>query len=288
MRYQGGYSISVSQVSVYSGTADRRSLWHALRPALVLGGFVALWWALMTGVAHADSKGEGRNNLTDTLRTSAKAHHKAPVREVARRVHHDVQAATSKAVAPARQHAAPIVRTTTTVVSETPVAPVAEQVTQTVRRTASGTAATTRSLLTKVGAGPVTEDVRDTIRTTVQKPESSTVQGNSASKRHLRATSATLLPSAGEASATQSAPTTEPDRESASTDAGSPVDGPLGSPSAPVPCAPAHGSGSSSVTPVGIVESSWLSMPSVTDDLRSWRLARLPGGPAYEPGSSPD
>ena len=61
----------MSQVSVCSATAHGRSSWRALRPVLVLGGFVAIWWALMTGVAQADST--PHHSLVDQVRSQVKA-----------------------------------------------------------------------------------------------------------------------------------------------------------------------------------------------------------------------
>ena len=84
----------MSQVSVCSATAHGRSPWRALRPVLLLGGFVAIWWALMTGVAQAEST--PHHSLVDQVRSEVKAqHHATPVRDVVRRVHHDVKAQTS-------------------------------------------------------------------------------------------------------------------------------------------------------------------------------------------------
>ena len=83
------------QVSVCPATADRRSQWRALRPVLILGGFVAVWWALMTGVAQADST--PHHHLVDHLRSQVQAqHHDTPLRDAVRRTHHDVKATTGK------------------------------------------------------------------------------------------------------------------------------------------------------------------------------------------------
>ena len=121
----------MTQVSVRPATAARRSQWRALRPLLILGGFVAIWWALMTGVAQAESTPQhhGLDALKKT--TQSVKTHVAPVRDVVKRVHHDVKATTSKATTQVR-HAVrpatkPVVRTATSVVSSTPVVKQATQ-----------------------------------------------------------------------------------------------------------------------------------------------------------------
>src|SRR6478735_827884 len=104
------------QVSVFAATADRRSQWRALRPVLILGGFVAVWWALMTGVAQADST--PHHHLVDHLRSQVQAeHHDTPVRDAVRRVHHDVQATTAKAHHQARSTTRPVTRPLTRTVT---------------------------------------------------------------------------------------------------------------------------------------------------------------------------
>jgi hypothetical protein len=279
----------MSQVSVSSTTASGRSSLHALRPVLVLGGFVAIWWALMTGVAHADST---PHHLLDSVGSQVKAHHETPVRDLVRRVHHDVKATTTRTTDQVRHQAKPVTHTVAATVDSTPLAPVTTKVTKTVRTTVSDTVAKTRSLLAKTAAGPVLDIVDGTVKTTVENAESSTLQGNS----HFEGTVTKALgKQLSETSATTSASTVKPSggsvgthRKLASDDAGAPVDSPRGLPPVSDPCATPSGSSSISFAPVGITESSWLGTPSVLRDHRSWRLARLPGGPAYQPGCSPD
>jgi hypothetical protein len=275
----------MSQVSGISATAPGRSLWRVLRPALVLSGFVAVWWALTTGVAHAESSPHG---LGDSVRAAAKAH-TSPVRDVARRVHHDARPATAKVTTHVRQKAAPVTRTMSAVVDSTPVAPVKAAVTETVRSGVSETVEKTRSLLAKTAADHVGDPVKRTDTNVVEKPESSTGQGNSGSKRvanKASASSLTTLPSS--AFAQQFTSSAAPGEQPASIEAELPLDGPGGVPPVHEPCTSPGGSASTSATPVGVTESSWLVMPSVLRDLPPWCLARLPGGPAYQPGSSPD
>src|SRR3954454_3899923 len=139
MRPRGGYLFPMSQVSVCSATAHGRPSWRALRPVLVLGGFVAIWWALMTGVAHADTDHAPRHHGLDAVRTTAKAH-LAPVRDAVRRVHHETRATPTRAAAPVRHQVRPapepVTRTVASVVTSTPVL---EKATRTVRTTVSDT-----------------------------------------------------------------------------------------------------------------------------------------------------
>lgn len=290
MHHWGGYLSPVSQVSVCSATAPGWSSRHALRPVLILGGFIAIWWALMTGVAQADTDHAPRHQGLEAVRTTAKAH-LAPVRDAARRVHHEAKATTSRASAPIRHQVRPatkpITKTVTSVVSSTPVL---EKATRTISATVSDTVATTHELLGETVASPIADVADEVVKDAVENGESSTGQGNSHPLRHQASdaanTFAGLLASTSGAGRTTSAST---DGEAVSTTGDRPANGPPGAPTLPDPCTSPSGSGSSSsFAPAGVIESSLLVTPSVHRDLRSWRLARLPGGPAYEPGSSPD
>ena len=275
----------MSQVSGKPTTAHGRSVWRVLRPVLVLGGFVAVWWALTTGVAHADATPQG---LGDKVRAAAKAD-SSPVRDVVRRVQNEAKAATTKAATNVRQQAEPVTRTVSSAVDATPVAPVVTKATESVHATVSDAVEKTRAKLTKSAAGPVVDTVGSTVKKTAPKPPSSTGQGNSPSERTSKQTSAAsfaaLLSSTFGQQSTSPAATAE---QRASIEAELPLDGPGGTPPVHDPCASPSGSSSTSFTPVGVTESSWLVLPSVLRDLPTWRLARQPGGPAYQPGSSPD
>jgi hypothetical protein len=276
----------MSQVSGKPATANGRSTWRAVRPFLVLGGFVAVWWALTTGVAHADATPHG---LGDTVRAAAKAHQGSPVRDVVRRVHHEAKPATTKVTTRVRHQAEPVTRTVSSAVNATPVAPVVAKTTETIRATVSDTVEKTRAKLTKTATGPVGDTVGSTVKRTASKPQSSTGQGNSPSERTSKKTSAASF--AALLSATfgqQSTSYAATDQQRASIEADLPLDGPGGTPPVHDPCASPSGSSSTSFTPVGVTESSWLVLPSALRGLPTWCLARLPGGPAYQPGSSPD
>lgn len=283
----------MTQVSVCPATAARRSQWRALRPLLILGGFVAIWWALMTGVAQAESTPQ--HHGLDALKKSTHSvrTHVAPVRDVAKRVHHDVKATTSKATTQVRTTVRPAtkpaVRTVSSVVSSTPVV---NQVTKTLHTTVSDTVAKTRELVRNTAAGPVVDTIDGVVSDTVDNGESSTGQGNSPLNGQFGKASGNAsveLPSSTfDTSGHGSATTAGAHHAAPSIGGDSPADSPFGTPSVPDPCASPSGSGSSSFTPVGVTESSLLVTPTVLRDLCSWRLARLPGGPAFEPGSSPD
>ena len=251
----------------------------------MLGGFVAVWWALTTGVAHADGSTHG---LGDTVRAAAKAH-SSPVRDVVRRAHHDARPTTTKVAAHVRHQATPVTRTVSSVVDATPVAPVKAKVTETIRSGVSDTVEKTRSLLAKTAADPVLDTVDKTTETVPQKPESSTGQGNSPSERSSKkASTSSFVDLLSSTFGQQSTTSATLDQQRSSIEAESPLDDPGGTPPVHDPCTSPSGSSSTSFMPVGVTESSWFVMPSVLRDLPTWRLARLPGGPAYQPGSSPD
>lgn len=275
----------MSQVSGTPATAYGRSTWRVLRPVLMLGGFVAVWWALSTGVAHAD----GPQGLGDTVRAATKAQHSSPVRDVVRGAHHEAKPTTTKV----RHQAEPVSRAVSSVVDSTPIAPVTSEVRETVRSTVSETVEKTRSVLTKTTSKPAGDKVRAAVKKSAPKPQSSTQQGNSrserASKKPSTAASPTLTFATPGQQATSSALTSSAAADSqASIEAEPPLESPGGTLPVHDPCASPSGSGSTSTTPVGITESPTFVMPAVLRDLPTWRLARLPGDPAYQPGSSPD
>ena len=265
--------------------AGERTSRHALRALLVLGGFVAIWWALMAGVAQADS---APHHLLDQVRSQVPTkHHEAPVRDALGRAHHDVRATTQQVRHEVSNTTRPVARTASTMVGSTPLAPVATKATQTIRTTLSTTVATTRALVAKSDESPVVTTIDETVRDAIVNPESSTGQGNSHSPRH--SPKAIRTAPAEHTSSVLAQHSVAPDRAQASTPIDAPGNGPLRTPSLPGPCSSPSGSGtSSSSTPVGITESSFSVTPTVLRDHHMWRLARLPVGPAYQPGSSPD
>jgi hypothetical protein len=164
--------------------------------------------------------------------------------------------------------------------------PVLEKATRTIRVTVSDTVAKTDKMLGGTAAGPVVDVVNEVVKDTVENGESSTGQGNSHPLRHQVSDAANTF--AGLLASTSGPGGSRSTAASSGTD-DSPANGPAGAPTLPDPCTSPSGSGSSSsFTPAGVIESSLLVTPSVLRDPRSWRLARLPGGPAYQPGCSPD
>ena len=87
-----------------TATTDARRWFSALHPLVLLGGFVLVWWFLMTGAAQADGGPDG--GLADTARSAtgtvervvhrpaprsapaekARQQHRAPVAHVSRTV----------------------------------------------------------------------------------------------------------------------------------------------------------------------------------------------------------
>jgi hypothetical protein len=294
----------MSQVSAYPVAAHGRSTWRALRPLLLLGGFALLWWALMTGVAHADGSDKPRPSVLDQVRSAAKAHATPdkkptakPARDLVGKTRETVKATTTqvthRVTTDVRKTVEPVTRSVTATVESTPVV---GKVTKAATQTLGTTVTKTRALLNETAVGPVVDPVLkpvdEVVTTNLSKPESSTGQGNSPSTGPSGQSAATSfaeqLPTAFEAGGQSSASTAGDHRVTSSNEGGSPLDGPRGTPLSPDPCASPSGSGSTSFTPVGSTESSLLTLPSVLRDQHTWRLARLSGGPAYEPGSSPD
>jgi hypothetical protein len=180
-----------------------------------------------------------------------------------------------------------VARTVATVASSTPLL---EKATRTIRTTVSDTVAKTDQLVGETATGPVVGAAHEVVTDTAENAESSTRQGDSHQLRHQESEAANILAGllASTSGAGSTAATGTADVASADTGDG-PADRPAGTPSLPDPCTSPSGSGSSSsFTPAGVIESSLLVTSSVLRDPVSWRLARLPGGPAYQPGSSPD
>lgn len=296
----------MSQVPVRSEAACGRSPRRALRPLLLLGGFVALWWALMTGVAQAEDApdrgsvlGQVVSQVTANPVTAnpgkanpVQADPVKPVRGAVSTVTHEVHKAVepvTKQVA-AEVHHTPTVRTVTTTVSQTthqvldvtPAKPVADAVDAVVVKT-------------------VDEVVDGAVTGPVEKPQSSVLPENSPHLQPQEHVSGKSPENTSAASHTrydahvleaaemsmQVSPGTDPAQTAPR--GGSPLDGPGVDLALTAPCASSSGSvSSSSPTPGAITESSCLTVPTAAFEVHPWRQARLPGGPAYPPTSSPD
>src|SRR3954452_16115224 len=179
-------------------SAARRTPRIALRPVLILGGLVAVWWALMAGVAHADG-GPRRHHLVHQVpspvaaeradaRHEGREHRARPGQEASvgkalRRTHHVVEATQVASVM--HETAVPVTRTVartaSTAVDATSVAPAAKRAVATIGVTVSKTVGTARALVTQTPAGPAVGSVGSTVDQSVKSAESSTSQGKSRS-----------------------------------------------------------------------------------------------------------
>ncbi len=306
----------MTQVPVHAVAADRRSALRALRPLLLLGGFLAVWWVLMSGIAHADDHHELVGQVRSTAaHTTAKVH--APSRPQARPDRpaprqHEVKTNIGKTASHLHQQAKQATRTVThtpaetvTAVTEsTPATPVVhdavrtarKNVTDTVRKALADTVEKTRGLVQDTAAGPAVDAAQDEVSSTVaQTLDSSAQRGSSPSghaDRTLARTSVTGLPSPWLSATLPTAATAGPGQGVGAQATGrddAPAPGPSGTPAPNDPCTSGSASGSSSsFTPAGLTESSLLVLPAVLADRNVWRLSRRPAGPAYQPGSSPD
>ena len=254
-------------------TAEKRSAWQTLRPWLLLGGFVAVWWVLSTGAAQAESTPRLPAHVTE--RASALTH-AGPVRHLADRAHRATETARHDAT-PVRDH----VRT------------VSHETRSTVQATSTN--------VQDVVRGHLPADVAMLLHTTqstvahavpgaVQVPEFPVTQGDST--HHGSRSKATIERSAlGSTSSLQSLSDTLgtfPFELGARTLAA--LDHPFQAPFDMPAQAPVSGAFAplTSILLIGLLDALSLATRSALQDSRPWRLARLPGGTSYDPGSSPD
>ena len=146
-------------------TAEKRSRWHALRPWLLLGGFVAVWWVLSTGTAQADST--PRLHLVERVSGLTQA---TPVRHLADHGH-QVKATAHHAATPVRDRVKTVSHVThsTVTVAATSVREVTDGQLPSIVKTP----------MTKL-TRKATSTVGDAVPNVVPMPESSTTQGDSA------------------------------------------------------------------------------------------------------------
>lgn len=260
----------MNQDLVSPATAEKRSRRHALRPWLLLGGFVAVWWILSTGTAQADSTPRLHLHVAET---ASGLQHGTPVRHLADRGHHVVT--TVRHPAETVSHA-----TRTTV----------EVTTKSLSEVSNGQVPTIVKLpVTKV-VDTAHSTVGDAVPSMVSLPESSTTQGDSAAHH-------SVAKPAAESSAAAAAPITAkafddtfevfPIAFAARTAGalGQPFQAPAKAPTqSPVSVTMAL----TSLLLIGLVGALVFTNRSKLQRSRMRRLARLPGGVFFEPGSSPD
>ena|ERR1700712_45514 len=267
----------MNQDLVSPATAEKRSRRHALRPWLLLGGFVAVWWILATGTAQADSSPRHHLQVTETVSALT---HSTPVRHLADRGH-QVTRETAHHAATAVHH---------------PVATVSQATRTTGAVTTKGISEVTSGRLPTIVVKPVSglvgtahDTVGDAVPSMATLPESSTTQGDSASHHSV----------AKSASESSSAAAPSPSKAFDDTFEIFPIAfaartaGALGQPFQAPADGPTEGPVSvtlalASILLLGLVGALSFANRSALQRSRMWRLARLPGGVFFEPGSSPD
>jgi len=267
----------MNQDLVSPATAAKRSRRHALRPWLLLGGFVAVWWILATGTAQADSAPRHHLQVTETVSALT---HATPVRHLADRGHQVTRQTTHHANAVVKHPVATVRHTTRAAVAAT---------TESIRQVTSGHLPTIVVKPVSSLAGTAHSTVGDAMPSVASLPESSTTQGDSAA-HHSDATSiAESFAAAAPSSSTAFDDTFEvfPIAFAARTAGalGQPFQAPADGPTdAPVSVTMAL----TSLLLIGLVGALAFTRRSGLQRSRMRRLARLPGGVFFEPGSSPD
>lgn len=285
----GGYLTGMAQVTLGKVAADRRPVLPVLRPLLVLGGFVALWWILMTGSAQAASGPDHDHDLRDTLRSvTSTVHRAAPVTKTpaVRRVSHEARSTVSHVARPAL---APV----RSIVAATPAAPVVKQATTSVRETTVAIVDVVSAAPSASAVEPATGTLQNALPTrippSILNVESSTLTGESPSTPTDRAIPgaqpefALQVPSSAASTPSITAPAQSLEHPRSPS-----PQGPFTNPTSSERCPSSSGSGSTTPLPAGFHELSFLVGPSVGADRHPWRLALRSGGPSHLPGCSPD
>jgi hypothetical protein len=267
----------MNQDGVTPATAEKRSVRHALRPWLLLGGFVAVWWILSTGTAQADTAPRLHLHVAET---ASEVTHASPVKHVADRGHQVTRTTTRHAATTVRDHAKTISHATRTTVQAT---------TKSIDEVTHGQVPTIAALPVTKLVDTAHSTVGDAVPSVVKLPESSMTQGDSASDRSVARTAAESFAiiasntSKGFDDSLEVFPIAFAGRTA----------GALGQPFQ----APARAPGQSPVSVsmalsflllIGLAGAFSLRNRSALQRSRMWRLARLPGGASYDPGSSPD
>ncbi len=259
-----------------AATTDIRRVLRAVRPVVVLGGFVLVWWCLMTGAAQADTK------VQHTLETAKPvAGHVESGRQAA---HHHVDRALSTSKATVRN---------------SPAAPIARAATTRVRTQVAEVVETTRSAVDAAPVAPKLSAPKKAPKVEQSVGESPTVQGETRSpqaKSHAKSQAKSqrmaALSSGMSADATEGladpaeTPSAGADRAAPSSPAGEGFGSTTrtGSASSSASGQPGSGSGAGA----GVTENG-LRLSAPTTHTSSTSLAvRCSAGPTYPPGSSPD
>jgi hypothetical protein len=286
-------------------TTDERRWFSALRPWVLLGGFVLVWWFLMTGAAQANGGPDG--GLADTARSAPGT--------VERVVHHPAprSATADKTRQPHRSPVAdvtPVVRQRVDTVISPVAAPVASVAEHAVESNVEPVAARTTDAVRKV-----VKDVRsglengsavvpglnpdELVLPPLKAGESATRVGQTRSNETGASnfqTASSMLPAAGgvtalgsPAAAFDASPktvaTSGPDTATPTPAGGVNSDGSL-SPADRDGASSTSGNGGPLVSDQNAEALIMTPLASATSTVTS--VDRLPAGPAYPPASSPD
>jgi hypothetical protein len=284
----------MGQSSQVAGTTGTRRLLRALRPIVLLGGFVVVWWCLATGTAQADTGTEHDTRVTRVLaRTADRVVHQRAHWTVDRVRHsgHMSPRTVGKAV---RRQAAPVAAPVSTTVQRTLVKPIMARVTDVARPPVTKVLKQTRSILAKAPVvRPAIEGLDSAAEDLPSIGESSTLQGETAlsKPRRLAPFSATdAAPQNHELTSSASTPATG-SVVAASTVQGTPAS-PLGDPwhdrALGSGGASSAQSGSGPGAGGGLIENGLRIPPPTAGTTSSMLTARPPAGPTYPPSSSPD
>lgn len=305
-----GYGAGMGLSTVAPASTARRNL-SALRPLLLLGGFVLVWLLLMTGAAQADEGplGSGQDLGVTTkaltgqapVADSAKpAAPEAPVREVLK----SVEPVATPVLKPVTTTMRTAVRDVAKAVENTPVKPVVQTATDTVRKTRAQLQPLTNDVRAEVRDLVVrtTADLSDDLSgvpaldlpsavadTHVAPPVSVVVPAARTAGSEHRSFSVTSASSLVPATLTELAAAT--DSASDQSTLGTPPNVPSGLGALTQLGAIGAGSAGSGAAPTAGVSlldaSAHLSVPD-SIWVRSTDSDRRPAGPTYPPSSSPD
>jgi hypothetical protein len=146
----------MSQVTPVAATTDVRRSGRALRPWLLLGGFVVLWWCLATGTAHAEDGSHDLRKATQALTGTVERATHRPVQHVAEHAGPVAETATPAVRTVEKKVENTVARTVAQTVAQTPVAPVLEAATSPVRTAIAPVLEQTREALGGTILGTVT------------------------------------------------------------------------------------------------------------------------------------
>jgi hypothetical protein len=288
----------MGQSSQVAGTTGTRRLLRALRPIVLLGGFVVVWWFLATGTAQADTGSEHDTRVTRVLaRTADRVVDQRAPRTIDG-VRHSGHMSPRTVGRTVRHQAAPVAAPVSTTVQRTLVTPIMAGVTDVARPPVTQVLKQTRSILAKA---PLARPALGGLDSAAAEDlpsigEPSTLQGETALSKpgQLAPFSATdAAPQNHELTSSSTTPATG-SVVASSTDQGTPAS-PLGDPRhdrALGYCgtggASSAQSGSGPSAGGGLIENGLRIRPPTAGTTSSMLGARLPAGRTYPPSSSPD